>query len=136
MVDVLAGLCTTPATLDQPHKVGGMGSCSPTESPMNGDGPGLGAKDGGSKRGAQEGSGLPCRESLGYPVDRQGRFYRMTKVSKTISEPSSVIHFSVAVTVCDSSSTVTTRNPGIMSRLWIFFVGKTVVSDLSTSFGL
>ena len=69
MVDVLAGLCTTPRLISH-TRWGGMGSCSPTESPMNGDGPGLGAKDGGSKRGAQEGSGLPCRESLGYPVDR------------------------------------------------------------------
>lgn len=33
MVDVLAGL-SHHSTLDQSHKVGAMGSCSPTESPM------------------------------------------------------------------------------------------------------
>ena len=68
MVDVLAGL-SHHSTLDQPHKVGGNGLLF-SDRVSNGDGVGLGAKDGGSERGAREGSGLPCRESLGYPVDR------------------------------------------------------------------
>ena len=33
MVDVLAGLCTTPRLISH-TRWGGMGSCSPTESPM------------------------------------------------------------------------------------------------------